>query len=315
MDNFYCRKEINLDNRLAIEIAGLKLKNPTILAAGILGYTGLSMKRVIDAGAGGIVTKTMGLEPRKGYLNPTIVQTDSGLLNAMGLPNPGISHFKEEMNQLKTIQGPIIVSIFGSTTKEFIKVAKNAEEIGADAIELNVSCPHIKKAGAAIGSDKFLLKEIVKNVKNAIELPIIVKLTPNVTNIKEIAKSVEEAGADAITAINTIKAMAIDTETFRPILANKFGGLSGPAIKPIAVRCIYDIYSSVDIPIIGCGGISNWQDSIEFMLAGASAVQIGTAIAFKGIDIFSSIAIDLEKYLRRKGYESVGDIVGLAHKF
>ena len=304
-----------MDNRLAIEIAGLKLKNPTILAAGILGYTGLSMKRVIDAGAGGIVTKTMGLEPRKGYLNPTIVQTDSGLLNAMGLPNPGISHFKEEMNQLKTIQGPIIVSIFGSTTKEFIKVAKNAEEIGADAIELNVSCPHIKKAGAAIGSDKFLLKEIVENVKNAIELPIIVKLTPNVTNIKEIAKSVEEAGADAITAINTIKAMAIDTETFRPILANKFGGLSGPAIKPIAVRCIYDIYSSVDIPIIGCGGISNWQDSIEFILAGASAVQIGTAIAFKGIDIFSSIAIDLEKYLRRKGYESVGDIVGLAHKF
>ena len=304
-----------MDNRLAIEIAGLKLKNPTILAAGILGYTGLSMKRVIDAGAGGIVTKTMGLEPRKGYLNPTIVQTDSGLLNAMGLPNPGISHFKEEMNQLKTIQGPIIVSIFGSTTKEFIKVAKNAEEIGADAIELNVSCPHIKKAGAAIGSDKFLLKEIVKNVKNAIELPIIVKLTPNVTNIKEIAKSVEEAGADAITAINTIKAMAIDTETFRPILANKFGGLSGPAIKPIAVRCIYDIYSSVNIPIIGCGGISNWQDSIEFMLAGASAVQIGTAIAFKGIDIFSSIAIDLEKYLRRKGYENVGDIVGLAHKF
>ena len=315
MDNFYCRKETNLGNQLAIEIAGLKLNNPTILAAGILGYTGLSMKRVIDAGAGGIVTKTMGIEPRKGYLNPTIVQTDSGLLNAMGLPNPGISHFKEEMNQLKTIRGPIIVSIFGSTTKEFIKVAKIAEEIEADAIELNVSCPHIKKAGAAIGSDKLLLKEIVKNIKKAIDLPIIVKLTPNVTNIQEIAKTVEEAGADAITAINTVKAMVIDTETCRPILANKFGGLSGPAIKPIAVRCIYDIYSSVNIPIIGCGGISNWQDTIEFMLAGASAVQIGTAIAFKGIEIFSTIVKGIEKYLGKKGYENIGDIVGLSHKF
>jgi dihydroorotate dehydrogenase (NAD+) catalytic subunit len=304
-----------LGNCLAIEIAGLKLNNPTILAAGILGYTGLSMKRVVDAGAGGIVTKTMGIEPRKGYLNPTIVQTDSGLLNAMGLPNPGISHFEEEMNQLKTIQEPIIVSVFGSTTIEFIKVAKIAEQIGADAIELNVSCPHIKKAGATIGSDKLLLKEIVKKVKKAVDLPIIVKLTPNVTNIQEIAKSVEEAGADAITAINTIKAMAIDTETCRPILANKFGGLSGPAIKPIAVRFIYDIYSSVNIPIIGCGGISNWQDTIEFMLAGASAVQIGTAIAFKGIDIFSSIVMNLEKYLGKKGYENVGEIVGLAHKF
>ena len=304
-----------MGNQLAIEIAGLKLNNPTILAAGILGYTGLSMKRVIDAGAGGIVTKTMGIEPRKGYLNPTIVQTDSGLLNAMGLPNPGISHFKEEMNQLKTIRGPIIVSIFGSTTKEFIKVAKIAEEIEADAIELNVSCPHIKKAGAVIGSDKLLLKEIVKNIKKAIDLPIIVKLTPNVTNIQEIAKTVEEAGADAITAINTVKAMVIDTETCRPILANKFGGLSGPAIKPIAVRCIYDIYSSVNIPIICCGGISNWQDTIEFMLAGASAVQIGTAIAFKGIDIFSTIVKGIEKYLGKKGYENIGEIVGLSHKF
>jgi dihydroorotate dehydrogenase (NAD+) catalytic subunit len=304
-----------MKKRVATQIAGLTLANPTILAAGILGYTGRSMKSVVEAGAGAVVTKTMGLEPRTGYLNPTVVQTDCGLLNAMGLPNPGISHFKEEMKQLKTINAPTIISIFASSVQQFVSVAKTAAEIGADAIELNVSCPHVKKAGAAIGCDSQLLTEIVKAVKKSVNVPVIVKLTPNVTNIGEIAKAAEEAGADAITAINTLKAMAIETETGRPILANKFGGLSGPAIKPIAIRCVYDVYRAVDVPVIGCGGISNWQDAIEFIQAGASAVQIGTAVAFKGVEIFGSVVKGIDSYLERKGYATVKDLVGLAHKF
>lgn len=304
-----------MEDRLATEIVGLKLANPTMLASGILGYTGLSLKRVIEAGAGAVVTKSMGLEPRTGYPNPTVVQVDCGLLNAMGLPNPGINHFKEEMKQLKSTGVPTILSIYGYSSEEFAKVAETAAKMGADAIELNVSCPHVKKVGAEIGCDPLLLMEIVKEVKKKANVPVIVKLTPNVANIGEIAKAAEKAGADAITAINTVKAMNIEIETGRPLLANKFGGLSGPAIKPIAVRCVYDVYRSVDVPVIGCGGIACWQDAIEFMLAGASAVQIGTAIAIKGPEIFSSVAKGFDEYLRRKGFKNMKEVVGLAHNY
>ena len=304
-----------MENRLATEIAGLKLGNPTMLASGILGYTGLSLKSVIEAGAGAVVTKSIGLEPRTGYPNPTVVQVDCGLLNAMGLPNPGISHFKEEMKELKSTGVPTILSIYGYSSEEFAKVAGTAVNMGADAIELNLSCPHVKKTGAEIGCDPLLLTEIVKEVKKKVAKPVIVKLTPNVANIGEIAEAAEKAGADAITAINTVKAMNVEIETCRPLLANKFGGLSGPAIKPIAVRCVYEVYRSVNIPVIGCGGISSWQDAIEFMLAGASAVQIGTAIAFKGLRVFSSVTKGIDTYLQRKDFKNVKELVGLAHKY
>jgi len=303
-----------MTNPLATQIADLKIVNPTMLAAGILGYTGLSMKRVIESGAGAVVTKSMGLEPRTGYSNPTVVQTDCGLLNAMGLPNPGISHFNEEMKELNKLKAQTIFSIYGFSPENFAEVAKIAVEIGAAAVELNVSCPHVKKAGAQVGSDPSLLMEIVKEVKRQIEKPVIVKLTPNVTDITKIAKAAQKAGADAICAINTVKAMAIDLETCKPILANKYGGLSGPAIKPIGVRCVYDIYSSVDIPIIGCGGISNWQDAIEYILAGACALQIGTAIAFQDITVFKTITEGITKYLENKGFNNIKDIIGLTHK-
>jgi len=302
-------------DRLTTEIAGLKLANPTMLASGILGYTGLSLKSVIEAGAGAVVTKSLGLEPRTGYPNPTVVQVDCGLLNAMGLPNPGISHFKEEIKELKKAGAPTIVSIYGYSSEEFAKVAETAAKMGADALELNVSCPHVKKAGAEIGCDPRLLTDVVEEVKKKVDKPVIVKLTPNVANIGKIAEAAEEAGADAITAINTVKAMSINVETGRPLLANKFGGLSGPAIKPIAVRCVYDVYRSVDVPVIGCGGITGWQDAVEFMLAGASAVQIGTAIAFKGVSVFSSVAEGIDTYLQRKGFKNVKELVGLAHKY
>jgi dihydroorotate dehydrogenase (NAD+) catalytic subunit len=304
-----------MNTRTTIQIAGLKLSNPTILAAGVLGYTGLSMKTVIEAGAGAVVTKTMGTEPRTGYLNPTVVQTDCGLLNAMGLPNPGIDHFKQEMQELKTANAPVIVSIYGFDAQDFVAVAKTAQQIGADALELNVSCPHIQKAGAQLGSDPKMLGEIVKAVKTQVRIPVIVKLTPNVTDITEIAKAAENAGADAITAINTLKAMAINHETGRPILANKFGGLSGPAIKPIALRCIYDIYETVKVPVIGCGGVTCWQDAVEFIQAGASAVQIGTAVAFNGLGVFGLVAQGIKRYLERKQLKNVKELVGFAHKF
>ncbi|MDH5622985.1 MAG: dihydroorotate dehydrogenase, partial [Candidatus Bathyarchaeota archaeon] len=274
-----------MSRRLATEIAGLKLANPTMLAAGVLGLTGSSLRKVAEAGAGAIVTKSLGLKPREGYSNPTVAQVDCGLLNAMGLPNPGVSHFGEEMREVKETGVPIIVSIYGFSSEEFAKAAEVAVNVGADALELNVSCPHVEETGAEIGSDPELVTEVVRKVKNKVDKPVFVKLTPNVANIVEVAKAAVETGAEAITAINTVRAMAIEIETTRPLLANKIGGLSGPAIKPIAVRCVYEIYREVDVPVIGCGGITDWRDAVEFMLAGASAVQIGTAIAFKGLEV------------------------------
>jgi dihydroorotate dehydrogenase (NAD+) catalytic subunit len=303
-----------LHNKLAVELAGLRLANPTMLAAGILGMTSLSLKRVAEAGAGAVVTKSIGLKPRAGYTNPTVVQTDCGVLNAMGLPNPGTEYFAGEITEAKTIGCPVIVSAYGFSAEEFVQVAKKAENAGADALELNVSCPHVEKTGSEIGQDTVLLEKIVKAVRGETRIPVFVKLTPNVTDIVECAKAAEQGGADAVVVINTVRAMAINVETMKPILGNKLGGLSGPAIKPIALRCVYEIYQHVNVPIIGCGGVSNWHDAVEFMLAGAKAIQIGTAVAFKGLEIFQSVSKGMEGYLEAKGFESVKEIVGLAHK-
>jgi len=300
-------------SRLATEIAGLKLDNPTMLAAGILGLTGASLRSVIDAGAGAVVTKSVGLKLREGYPNPTIVQVECGLLNAMGLPNPGIHHFAEEIHEAREGGVPVIVSIYGFSSEEFAEVAMVAAKSGADALELNVSCPHVEKTGSEIGQNPQLVAEVVESVKNGVDKPVFVKLTPNVASIAEVAKAAVKAGADAITAINTVRAMAINIETARPILANKVGGLSGPAIKPIALRCVYEVYREVDVPVIGCGGITTWRDAVEFMLAGASAVQIGTAIALKGLGVFKSITKRMDTYLRKRGIRSVREIVGRSH--
>jgi len=179
---------------------------------------------------------------------------------------------------------------------------------------LNVSCPHVEETGAEIGSDPELVAQVVREVKEKVNKPVFVKLTPNVANIAEIAKAAVEAGADAITAINTVRAMAIEIETTQPLLANRIGGLSGPAIKPIAVRCVYEVYREVNVPVIGCGGITTWRDAVEFMLAGASVVQIGTAIAFRGLGVFKSVTKGIDAYVKKKGFGSVKEIVGLAHK-
>lgn len=303
-------------DRLAVDIAGLKLKNPTMLAAGILGMSGASMLEVIRNGAGAVVTKSLGLKPRKGYANPAIVQVPCGIINAMGLPNPSINSFGEEILEIKQLKldVPLIVSVYGFSAEDFAKVAQKAEKIGADAVELNVSCPHVEGTGCEIGQNPKLVAEVVKKVKATVKKPVILKLTPNVDDIVAIAEAGAKAGADAITAINTVRAMKIDVETTKPILANKFGGLSGPPIKPIAVRCVYEIYERVKTPIIGCGGVATWEDAVEFLLAGASAVQIGSAIAWKDLGVFKSVTKGIDCYLRRKGFRSVKDIVGLSHR-
>jgi dihydroorotate dehydrogenase (NAD+) catalytic subunit len=293
----------------------LKLRNPTALASGILGYTAESLQRVVEGGAGAVVTKSVGAAPRMGYANPTVVQANCGLVNAMGLPNPGIDEFVEEIAHAKIIlQAPLIVSVFGYSAEEYALVAEKAVAAGAEALELNVSCPHVKQTGSEIGQNPRILAEVVAKVKGAVQVPVIVKLSPNVTDMAETARVAVKAGADALTAINTVKAMAIDVDTTLPVLSNTRGGLSGPAIKPIALRCVYDLYETVETPIIGCGGITTWKDAVEFFLAGAIAVQVGTAVALENPNVFHAINRGVKAYLKKKGYGSVKEIVGIAHR-
>jgi dihydroorotate dehydrogenase (NAD+) catalytic subunit len=299
---------------LKVEVAGLRLRNPTVLASGILGISADSLREVARSGAGAVTTKSVGLEPREGYANPTVIQVECGLLNALGLPNPGIKKFSEEIRELVDLEVPLIVSVYGYSAKECGKVAKIAADSGADAVELNLSCPHAKGVGAEIGQDPLKIGDVVKEVKANVEVPVFAKLTSSVADITELAKAAVSSGVDAVTAINTIKAMAIDVETARPILSNKTGGLSGGAIKPVAVRCVYEIFEAVDVPVIGCGGIRTWKDAVEFLLAGASAVQIGSAVAYEDLDVFKSVTTGIAGYLKEKGFRSVKEIVGMAHR-
>jgi len=290
------------------------MKNPTMLAAGILGSTAASLNWVARSGAGAVVTKSFGLNPNKGYANPTTVEVTGGVINAIGLSNPGVENFKFELEKLdKSV--PAIASIYGANPEEFSQIATSVEGL-ADALELNVSCPHaMGGCGAAIGQDPKLTEEIVRSVKKSVKIPVFVKLTPNVTDIVEIANHAEDAGADALTMINSLgPGMRIDIETGTPILKNRFGGLSGPAIKPIAIRCVYDVFDSVDIPIIGVGGIRDYMDVLEFLYAGASCIQIGTSIMYEGVDIFERILNGLERFMDENGYGSVDEVVGIAHR-
>ncbi|HUY00019.1 MAG TPA: dihydroorotate dehydrogenase [Candidatus Deferrimicrobium sp.] len=297
---------------LTTDLAGIKLRNPTMLAAGILGISSSLLNRIYEAGAGCVITKSIGPVPRPGYSNPCIVEVPGGYLNAMGLPNPGIEIFLEELNELNQMKIPTVVSIFADNETKFANIARIVEEKGALGIELNISCPHAEVA--SIGQNPIITKRVVEAVKHAVSIPIFVKLTPNVTDIVEIAVAAEKAGADGLTAINTVRSMALDIYSKTPILSNKYGGLSGPAIKPIAIRCIYDIYESVKIPLIGVGGILSWQDAIEFFLAGASAVQIGTGIRYRGLSIFQEICKGIQEYLKNEKYSSLSEIIGVAHR-
>jgi len=272
-----------------------------------------SMKRVVNCGAGAVVTKSIGLKSRGGYANPTIVELEYGILNAMGLPNPGINEFGEEIKKLKRLNAPIIGSIFGSSSKEFVELGKKMQSYGANALELNMSCPHAKGYGLEIGSDPKLVKEITSKVKESIEVPIFVKLSSNVANLGEIAKAAEKGNADGIVAINTIKAMKIDIELKIPVLANKIGGYSGKAIKPIGVRCVYEIAENVDIPIIGVGGVTTGEDALEYIMAGASAVQIGTGIYYRELDVFKKVCKEMENWMKKHSVKKLSELIGAAH--
>lgn len=298
---------------LETEIAGLHLKNPTILASGIMGSTGSSLMRIArDGGAGAVVTKSVGMEARKGHSNPTVIEVEGGLLNAVGLSNPGIHEFKGEIETAKKGGVPVIVSVFGFTVDEFADVAVNAQEYGADAIELNLSCPNVEKAGAVYGQNPELSQRVVEAVKERVSVPVIAKLTANTNSIVDVAKACEKAGCDGITAINTLSAMKIDIHTKRPVLGNKTGGLSGPSIKPVALRCVYEISKELDVPVIGCGGITTGEDAIEFLMAGAKAVEIGTGVHLRGIDVFKKVCDEIETFMKENSYKNLYEIVGAA---
>ncbi len=299
---------------LSASICGLNLKNPTMLASGILGETGDSLLAVAEAGAGALVTKSIGLEPKDGHKNPTFFETEHGVLNAMGLPNPGIDNFRNEVNIALGSKIPVIGSIFGKNAEDFAKLGKKMEDYGVSAVELNLSCPHAKGLGAELGHDPNMVSEITRAVKDAVQIPVFVKLSPNVKSIIELARAIEGAEGDAVVVINTIKAMAIDAELAMPVLSNSIGGLSGPAIKPVGLRCVYEIRTQIDLPIIGVGGIITGMDAIEYIMAGASCVQIGSGIYYKGKGIFHDICREITGFMDKQGYKTIKEMVGIVAK-
>ncbi len=299
---------------LEVIVGNLALCNPIMLASGVMDETAGSLMRAARSGAGAVVTKSIGSEPRKGYPGPTLVELDYGYINAMGLPNPGIEAFAAEMHDVRSCPVPVIGSIFASSPKEFSFLASKMQDYGAAAVELNLSCPHAKGYGMEIGVDPEMVTAVVKEVRSACSLPIFAKLTPNTHRLMDVAKAVEAAGGDAVVAINTVKAMAISAEIRRPILSNKGGGLSGPAIKPIGLRCVYDLHSEVNIPIIGVGGVENWRDAVEYIMAGASAVQVGSGVGRVGLEVFESICTGMRAFMEREGFVTVNQMVGVAHE-
>jgi len=298
---------------ISTNVGPIKLERPTMLASGILGISLDVFARLYKEGAGALVSKSLSKEPWEGYPNPTIIGVKSGYLNAVGLSNPGAPYFAKMISSNKTI--PIIVSLVGSIPEDFTFMIKQFENVQVLAYELNLSCPHVEKVGLEVGDDPELVTKIVSEVKKASKIPVIAKVGLGSSDYLETVRASCEAGIDAITAINTIRAMAIDVETTRPILSHKIGGLSGTPIKPIAVRCVYEIASKFDIPIIGCGGISSWEDAVEFMLAGASAIQIGSAVAEKWVGVFSKINNGISKYMERKNFQKIQDMIGIAKKY
>ncbi|UCH05923.1 MAG: dihydroorotate dehydrogenase [Candidatus Thorarchaeota archaeon] len=279
------------------------------LASGILGVTGSILRRVADSGADAVVTKSIGPEPRKGHSGPILSVSHGGLLNAVGLTNPGIDAFHDEVANLKDVGVPVVLSVFGNTVEEITEVAFKGEKMHPTAIELNLSCPHAEIG--QISHDPKLTFEYVKAVKDAVECPVFAKVTPNASDVVSVGAAAERAGADAVVAINTVRGMKIDIFQRRPVLGNRVGGFSGPPIFPIAVRCVYDLYEKLAIPVIGVGGVSTWQDAVEMHLAGASAIQIGTAL-ISGIDVFQRIKEGVQKYLRDEGFTDISEIVGAA---
>ena len=298
---------------LITSVGKICLDRPVMLASGILGISLDVFNRLYRSGAGAVVTKSLSTEPWDGYPNPTIFSVDGGgWINAVGLSNPGAQNFAKMIES--NVDVPIIVSLVGSIPEDFESMIMQFKNCKITAFELNLSCPHVAKVGLEVGDDPELVKKIISAVKTSTNIPIIAKVGLGTSNYLNTVNAAIDSGIDAITAINTVRAIAIDVETQRPILSNKFGGLSGTPIKPIALRCVYEISSKYDIPIIGCGGISTWEDAVEFILAGSSAVQLGSAIGSNWIHVFNDINHGILEYMKRKGYSKIDEMIGLAKK-
>ena len=296
---------------LSVQIGNLALKNPVMTASGTFGY-GHEFQDFYDINQlGALVVKAVTLEPRIGNKTPRIAETPAGILNAIGLQNPGLDVFmKKELPGLQKLTAPVIVNIAGYTIDEYRILAERLTGIpGIAALEVNISCPNVKRGGQAFGMDPKIAYQVVRQVRQATSLPVIAKLSPNVTNIAEIALKVEDAGADAVSLINTLLGMAIDVKTRRPVLGNIVGGLSGPAVKPVALRMVWQVAQVVQIPVIGMGGITTAQDAVEFLLAGATAVSIGTANFINPMTPMDVIT-GIRDYLAEEGFASVQDIIG-----
>lgn len=293
-----------------VNLAGIRMKNPVTVASGTFGY-GREFSNFFDLSKlGGIITKGTSLKPRSGNKPSRVCETASGMLNSIGLQNPGVEYFAQnDLPFLKKFDTAIIVNACGSSIEEYVELCKILNTLEIDGVELNLSCPNVKEGCMAFGNTYEGVKKVTSEVRKVLEKPLIVKLTPNVTDIASIAKAVEDAGADGVSLINTLLAMKIDIDKRKPVLANNMGGLSGPAIKPVAVRMVYQVAQAVNIPVLGMGGITNGEDAIEFMLAGATAISIG---AGNFMNPYTSVnTIDgIEKYMKKHNIEDINTMIG-----
>jgi len=304
----------------SVILCGIKLKNPTILASGILGISSELLVNVAKAGAGAVTSKSCGLLPRAGHPNPTVLAWEHGLINAVGLSNPGVEEEIKELKKARVELGklrvPLIASFFADKVDNFALLAEKLSEAKPDFLEVNISCPNTESdLGRMFAAEAKTAATVTRAVKKQTKIPLMVKLSPNVTDIKEIAKAVEAAGADAISAINTVgPGMFIDIESGRPILANKVGGLSGPAIRPIAIAKVFEICSVVKIPVIGIGGVTYGKDAVEMMMAGASAVGVGSAVYYRGIKVFTKINQEIKEFMRDHRFQKLSEFRGIVYK-
>ncbi|MBO9371543.1 MAG: dihydroorotate dehydrogenase [Chloroflexi bacterium] len=303
---------------LSVSLCGVRLPNPTVLASGILGLIHGVLVRVARAGAGAVTTKSISLAPRDGYPNPVIVEWGGGLINAVGLSNPGVEVMVDEIRaareQLAPLGVPVIASIFADTIYDFGTIARYVSEARPDLIEVNISCPNVDDQYLRMfAADPYVSAQVTRRVKANTDIPVLVKLSPNVTDIVRIAEAVVEAGADGITAVNSLgPGLILDVETARPILSHGTGGVSGPALRPIAVRCVYDICRAVDVPVIATGGVTTGRDAVEMILVGATAVGIGSAVYYRGLEVFGEVCREIQEYMERHGYQRIEDFRGRA---
>ncbi len=299
---------------LSVTLAGVRLRNPLILASGILGTTAGLMLRVWRAGAGAVVTKSITAEPREGNPNPVVVDLGYALINSMGLPNPGVEGIVGELERLRAEGVVVVVSVAASSPEEAELVASRVSGL-CDAVEVNLSCPHVGGYGLEVAWDPDLAREVVGRVRRASGRPVLVKLSPHLPDPAGYAEMMVRAGADAVVVSNTLRAMAIDVWSRRPVLGGVYGGLSGPPLKYVTLRMVYEIYERLPgIPIVGVGGVETWADAVEYLLAGARAVGVGTAVARRGIGVFGEILRGMKEYMESEGFGSVEEMVGLAHE-